>query len=76
MAFPEGNKLFAGDFRVNLDGTNADMVQFTMYQSTCIFKAGLSSSCDGWEKCKEKVPDVSDPNQNVETICNSKLKFT
>ena len=27
MAFPEGNKLFAGDFRANLDETNADMVQ-------------------------------------------------
>ena len=27
-------------------------------------------------KCKEKVPDVSDPNQNVEATCNSKLKFT
>ena len=39
-------------------------------------KAGLSSSYDGWVKCKEKVPDVSDPNQNVETTCNSKLKFT
>ena len=34
------------------------------------------SSYDGWEKCKEKVPDVSDPNQNGETTCNSKLKFT
>ena len=39
-------------------------------------KAGLSSSCDGWAKCKEKVPDVSDPNQSVETSCNSKLKFS
>ena len=29
MAFPEGNKLFAGDFRANMDETNADMVQFT-----------------------------------------------
>ena len=29
MAFPEGNELFAGDFRANLDETNADMVQFT-----------------------------------------------
>ena len=27
-------------------------------------------------KCKEKIPDVSDPNQNVETTCSSKLKFT
>ena len=30
MAFPEGNKLFAGDRRVNLDETHADMAQFTM----------------------------------------------
>ena len=30
----------------------------------------------GQNKCKEKVPNVSDPNQNVETTCNSKLKFT
>ena len=29
MAFPEGDKLFAGDLRANLDETNADMVQFT-----------------------------------------------
>ena len=29
MAFPEGNKLFVGDLRANLDETNADMVQFT-----------------------------------------------
>ena len=27
MAFLEGNKLFAGDFRANLDETNIDMVQ-------------------------------------------------
>ena len=30
----------------------------------------------GQNKCKEKVPNVSDPNQNVEATCNSKLKFT
>ena len=50
-------------------------------QSMNIFQeAGLSSSYDclmaGQNKCKEKVPDVSDPNKNVETTCNSKLKFT
>ena len=33
---------------------------------------GLSGLSDGWAKCKEKVPDVSDSNQNVD----SKLKFT
>ena len=30
----------------------------------------------GWAKRKEKVPDVSDPNQNAETRSHSKLKFT
>ena len=58
MAFPKGNKLFAGDFRANLDETNADMVQFTKRwnwkwivqrqsapnQSMRIIKAGLLSS--------------------------------
>ena len=41
-----------------------------------VFKTGLSILSDGWAKYKEKVPDVSDPNQNVETTFNSKLKFT
>ena len=47
-----------------------------LHQSMCIFKAGLSSLSDGWAKYKEKVPDVSDSNQNVETTRNSKLNFT
>ena len=46
-----------------------------LHQSMCIVKTGLSSLSDGWAKYKEKVPDVSDSNQNVETTCNSKLKF-
>ena len=46
------------------------------YEHLPVFKAGLSSSYDGWAKCKEKLSDVSDRNQNAETICNSKLKFT
>ena len=41
----------------------------------CIFKPGLSSLNDNWAKYKEKVSDVSDSNQNVQTTCNSKLKF-
>ena len=44
-----------------------------LHQSICIFKAGLSSLYDGWAKYKEKVPDLSDPNQNVKTTCNSSL---
>ena len=43
-----------------------------LHQRMCIFKAGLSSSYDCWVKYNEKVPDVSDLNQNVETTCNSK----
>ena len=39
-------------------------------------KAGLLTLYDVWAKYKEKVPDVSDPNQNVGTKCNYKLKFT
>ena len=55
---------------------NLQLQTSVLHQSMSIFKAGLSSSHDGWAKCKEKAPDVSDPNQNVETTCNSKLKFT
>ena len=35
----------------------------------------LKFICDGWAN-KEKVPNVSDLNQNVETSYNFKLKFT
>ena len=41
----------------------------------CIFKAGLSSLSDDWTKHQEKVSDALDSNKNVETTCNSKLKF-
>ena len=47
-----------------------------LHETICIFKAGLSSLSDGWAKYKEKVSDVSNSNQNVETTGNSKLKFT
>ena len=30
----------------------------------------------GQKKFKEKVPDVSDPNQNIEIKCNFKPTFT
>ena len=103
-AFPEENKLLAGDFRGNLDETNTDIVQFMKrwnwkwivkhqgyfcrkfaainvssapkYKHLPVFKAGLSSSYDGCARCKGKVSDLSGPNQNVETTCNSKLTFT
>ena len=54
----------------NIKDTFAESLQLQ------IFKAGLLSLSDSRANCQEKVPDVSDPNQNVETTCNSKLKFT
>ena len=49
-----------------------------LHQSMSIFhSSGLVSKVhDDWAKCQEKLPDVSDLNQNVETTCNFKLKFT
>ena len=63
----------------NIKDTFAESLQLQMsvlHQSMCIIKTGLSSLYYGWAKYKEKVPDVSDHNQNVETTYNSKLKFT
>ena len=69
----------SGNGLSNIKDTFAESLRLQMsvlHQSMCIFKAGgLSSSFDGWAKYKEKVPDVSDLNQNVETTCNSKLKI-
>ena len=63
----------------NIKDTFAERLRLQMsvlHQSVCIFKVGLSSSYDCWAKYNEKVPDVSDPNQNVETTCSFKLQFT
>ena len=59
----------------NIKDTFAESLQLqisVLYQS----KVSLQGSYDGFAKCKEIVPDVLDPNQNVERTCNSKLKFT
>ena len=61
------------------DETGNGLSKVNLHKSMGIFKAGLSSSYDvmaGPNRYKEKVPNVSDPNQNVKTTCNSKLKFT
>ena len=63
----------------NIKDTFAESLKLqisVLHQSMCIFKAGLSSSYDCWAKYKEKVSNVSDPSQNVETTCHSKLNFT
>ena len=95
IAFPKGNKLFAGDFFANLDETNTDgtgnglsnikdsfseslqLQMSVLHKSMCIFKAGLSSQVHMVARQNvKKIPDASDPNQNVETTWNFKLKFT
>ena len=64
-------------FNLQRGGTGNRLSNINVHQSLCIFKAGLSSSYDVMAaKHKEKVPNVSDPNQNVETTYNSKFKFT
>ena len=47
---------------------------FSFVPNMFISKIGLSSLRDDCVKYKDKVPDVSDSNQNAETMCNSKLK--
>ena len=106
IAFPERNKLFAGDFvliwmkptliwfNLQRDGTRDELsniketfaksLQLQMsdlHQRMSIFQSSRLVSqvyMMAGQIFKEKVPDpdVSDPDQNVETTCNSKLKFT
>ena len=51
-----------------------------LHQRMNIFQSSMLVSqvhmTAGKNVAKEKVPDVSDPNQNVETRRDSKLKFT
>ena len=54
----------------NIKDTFAESLQLQMpvlHQSISIFKAGLAISYDCLTKYKEKVPDVSNHNQNVRT---------
>ena len=60
--------------RILLQEVSSYKYQFCI--KVCASSRLVSSSYDGWAKYKEKVPDVSDPNQNVETRSHSKLKFT
>ena len=60
----------------NIKDTFAESLQLQM---SVLYLQGWfleSSSYDGWAKCKEKVPVVSDLNQNVERTWNFRLKFT
>ena len=67
-------------FNLQRHGTGNGLPNLSLHQKMRIFKAGLSSSYDVGQNIKKKylvvLYNVSDPNQNVETIYNSKLKFT
>ena len=45
-----------------------------LQQNMCNSKAGFSSLSDGWAKYKEKVPEVSYSNQNVEATYNLQVQ--
>ena len=47
-----------------------------LYQNMCIFSASLSSLSNVWAKYKEKIHNVSDSNQTVETTSSFKHNFT
>ena len=47
-----------------------------LHQAMCTSKADHSSLRHVWAKYKDKVPDVSESSQNIETPCKSKLKLT
>ena len=62
----------------NIKDTFAESLRMSvLHQCMCIFKARLSSQVHmtAGQNVK-KVPDASDPSQNVETTWDSKLKFT
>ena len=42
-----------------------NVISTPTYDHLPVFKAFLSISYNGWAKCKEKVPNVSDFNQTV-----------
>ena len=74
-------------FRLQRDGTRNGQRDFgrkfaaknvsSLHQSMSIFQGWSQIHVmAGQNKSKEKVPYVSDPNQSLETTCNSKLKFT
>ena len=54
------------------------LVMSVLHQSMCLIIAGLSSQAHmmAGQNIKKNVPDASDPKQNVEITCNSKLNFT
>ena len=58
----------------NIKDTFAEIFQlqiWVLHQSMPIFNASLSGLNDACTKSKEKVPNVSDPNQSFEITCNS-----
>ena len=68
-----------GNGLTNIKDTFVESFQLqisVLHQGMCIFKASLSILSDCWARYKEKVPAVSDSNQNVKTTCDSKLRFT
>ena len=69
MAFPEGNKLFAGDLRANLDERNADMVQFTKRWNW----KGLSNIKDTFAECLQLQISVLQQSMWAPVCASSRL---
>ena len=67
-----------GDWLPNIKDASTEWFQLqtsVLYQPICISKAGLVSLRHVLAKYKDRVPDVSDSNQNIGELCNTKLKL-
>lgn len=67
-----------GNWLSNIKDASTEWFQLqtsVLYQTICISKAGVASLRHVLAKYKDRVSDVSDSNQNIGELCNTKLKL-
>lgn len=67
-----------GNWLSNIKDASTEWFQLqtsVLYQIICISKAGVASLRHVLAKYKDRVSDVSDSNQNIGELCNTKLKL-
>ena len=67
-----------GNWLSNIKDASTEWFQLqtsVLYQIMCISKAGVASLRYVLAKYKDRVSDVSDSNQNIGELCNTKLKL-
>lgn len=67
-----------GNWLSNIKDASTEWFQLqtsVLYQIICISMAGVASLRHVLAKYKDRVSDVSDSNQNIGELCNTKLKL-